>query len=212
MKKFRKWATTLSLALILVVGGIGLAACNDPGEGDDTTTTPQYVYDVGAYTIDFGGNKKGENYDNKATTWTMSQEDGFDAVFTLTGTVPRSQKAGDEIYNGSIYTIALIRFTSDTIEKVPYNSGDGTGFYAEIYKNYVSAQEPGEADVRHDDNPSFTTGPDDTTFFFYNQIDETIRTKVVKLSFDGTEDNAIWVKFVIDPQNYELESPVTDAE
>ena len=36
MKKFRKWATTLSLALILVLGGIGLAACNDP----DQTTPP----------------------------------------------------------------------------------------------------------------------------------------------------------------------------
>ena len=36
MKKFRKWATALSLALILVLGGIGLAACNDP----DPTTPP----------------------------------------------------------------------------------------------------------------------------------------------------------------------------
>lgn len=38
MKKFRKWATTLSLALILVLGGIGLAACNDPAE-----TTPPSI-------------------------------------------------------------------------------------------------------------------------------------------------------------------------
>ena len=38
MKKFRKWATTLSLALILVLGGIGLAVCNDPGQ-----TTPPSI-------------------------------------------------------------------------------------------------------------------------------------------------------------------------
>ncbi len=37
MKKFRKILTSLSLALILVVGGIGLAACNQP---DQTTTPP----------------------------------------------------------------------------------------------------------------------------------------------------------------------------
>ena len=36
MKKFRKILTSLSLALILVLGGIGLAACNDP----DQTTPP----------------------------------------------------------------------------------------------------------------------------------------------------------------------------
>lgn len=211
MKKFRKWATTLSLALILVLGGIGLAACNDPGEGDGTTNTTKYSYTVGDYTIDFGGNKEGEKYDNKATTWTMSQEDGFDAVFTLTGTVPHSQKVGDEVYGGNIYTIALIRFTS-TIEKVDWNEAEQEGFYLNIYKNYVSAEQPGEADVRHG---SFTTGTgttSDTTFFFYNQIDDTVRTKVVKISFDGTEENAAWFKFVIDPANYTLESPTEVTE
>ena len=211
MKKFRKWATALSLALILVLGGIGLAACNDPGEGDGTTNTTEYSYTVGKYTIDFGGNKEGEKYDNKATTWTMSQEDGFDAVFTLTGTVPRSQKVGDEVYGGAIYTIALIRFTS-TIEKVDWDEVEQEGFYLNIYKNYVSKEEPGEADVRHG---SFTTGTgttSDTTFFFYNQIDDTVRTKVVKISFDGTEENAAWFKFVIDPANYTLESPTEAAE
>ena len=210
MKKFRKWATTLSLALVLVLGGIGLAACNDPGEGGGTTTTT-YSYTVGKYTIDFGGNKEGEKYDNKATTWTMSKEDGFDAVFTLKGVVPRSQKVGDEVYGGSIYTIALIRFTS-TIEKVEWDAVEQEGFYLNIYKNFVSKDQPGEADVRHG---SFTTGTgttSDTTFFFYNQIDNTVRTKVVKISFDGTEENAAWFKFVIDPVNYTLESPTEVTE
>ena len=207
MNKFKKLIAIMSLALVLVLGGAVLVGCGEPAPD----TSPNGIYQVGKYTIDFNGNREGEAYDNKATTWTMSSEEGFDAVFTLTGVVPRSQKVGDEVYGGLNYNIALIRFTS-SVEKVDWDEDTQSGFYLNIYKNFKDFKNPGEADVRHG---SFTTGTgttSDTTFFLYNQIDNTVRTKVVKISFDGKEENSAWFKFVINPANYTLQSATEVSE
>lgn len=227
MKKFRKWATTLSLALILVLGGIGLAACNDPDKTDNNSTTTQYVYKVGDYTIDFGGNKEGEAYALGGAEWVKAETptEGFDAEFTLKGEVPYyleyAQDKGylDEEGNGRV-NFALIRFTSDSIEKVAHNNGadgivgteDDTGFYNYITNYYGTDHQAEEALKTQTGGTVGNSETSSITYFLYQGVDNTVRTMAVRLSFDGDPDNEVKILFVIDPANYTLESPTEVAE
>lgn len=203
--KGKRIIVSLLVAIMIITTAYLLLACGDP-----ENNKPVYEYTVGKYTINFGGNQEGESYDTGATTWKKSDENGFDAVFTLEGTVPYSKVTGDEVYGGLAYNIALIRFTS-SVEKVDYDEEMEEGFYAIIYKNYGTPEQT--ESVRHGSFTTATGETSDNTFFLYNQIDETVRTKVVKISFDGTEENSALFKFVIDPDNYTLASaPEITAE
>lgn len=238
MKKFRKWATTLSLALILVLGGIGLAACNDPGEGGGTTTTPQYVYKVGDYTIDFGGLKDGEGEKGKddvaASTWVQknvadyAKYGEYDAVFELKGEVEhRPDVATAWGYGDDREWFILIRVTkNDGSNKTPHDFAetpddysDDSGFYNYI-TNYRGAKglesgQTGDVRTMTDDNTRVLGtegGTRDNTYFLVQGIKEGHWTMSCRISFTGEEGDEINVLFVIDPANYTLESPTEVTE
>ncbi|MBQ8762296.1 MAG: hypothetical protein IJZ26_03210 [Clostridia bacterium] len=151
------------------------------------------------YTVNFDGNIDGEKYSVGKTTWEKSSEEGFEAVYTLKGEVPYNQDAGDRIYGGEHYNIALIRFTSPSLERVSYNESTQEGFYCEIL-NYGET----EPVVKHGGFGSGNDTTKNTTYFLYQRVDDTIRTFTLKISFDGTQENERAYKFVIDPANYTL--------
>ena len=235
MKKFRKWATTLSLALVLVLGGIGLAACNDPGEGDDTTTTPQYVYKVGDYTIDFGGLKEGEGVkgadDVAASTWVQknvadyTDYGEYDAVFELKGEVahrPDVAKAWGYGADDGREWFVLIRVTkNDGSNKTPHDDSDGSGFYNYI-KNYrgekgLESGQTGEDRLMTDNNArelgtEGKGGTRENTYFLVQGLKEGHWTMSCRISFTGEKEDEINVLFVIDPANFTLQSETKVAE
>lgn len=155
---------------------------------------------TGKYNVSFGGDivYKGEAHTVATAQWEKSEEEGFDAVYTLKGEVAYDQFLGDQIYGGANYNIVLIKFTSDTVKKVSYNEEEKTGFYNILNKGTENEKEK---------HQSFSSGDSETTkttYFFYQQVDNTVRTLTMHLSFDGTAENEAVYKFVIDPANYTL--------
>ena len=175
-------ASILCTAL-LVLGAIGFTACGKKS----------------LYNIDFSGNIEGENYSVAGSTWEQSSEDGFDAVYTLKGTIAYDKTTADKMgYTDGRVHIVLIKFTSDEVTKVSYNKEDGTGFYNILNKGTENEK------VKHQ---SFTTDSPEsskTTYYFYQGIDNTVRTVTMHISFDGTAEHEAVYKFVIDPANYKL--------
>ena len=160
-----------------------------------------YQLESDIYTLNFNGNIEGESYSVGSTAWNVSYEAGFDGVYTLVDLVPYDIENSTELgYNDGRVNLALIRFEG-SIQKVPYDSDTNTGFYAEVTNYYGT--DHAETSIRHD--TTFSSGEDEYTFLFYQGIDNTVRTKTIKVSFDGTEENARIYKFIIDPANYTLE-------
>lgn len=164
------------------------------------------------YNINFGGNIEGEKYNVEATTWEKSNEEGFDAVYTLKGEVPYNKDVADALgYSDGRVNFTLIRFTSDKVKRVSYNAETKEGFYCEI-TNFYGTESQAEPVVKHGGFGSGNEQTKQTTYFLYQGVDDQIRTMRVKISFDGTEENARVYKFVIDPKNYTLEeAPQTQA-
>ena len=98
-------ASILCTAL-LVLGAIGFTACGKKS----------------LYNIDFSGNIEGENYSVAGSTWEQSSEDGFDAVYTLKGTIAYDKTTADKMgYTDGRVHFVLIKFTSDEVTKLSYN-------------------------------------------------------------------------------------------
>ena len=163
------------------------------------------------YELSFDGNQQGELYNVAPTTWEVSYDSEFDAVYTLIGLVPYNIDVAKNLgYTDGRVNFALFRFYSPTLEKVEWDEDTETGFTATITNYYGTDHE--STSVRHD--TSFTSNEANNTFLFYQGIDSTVRTKTIEISFDGTEENTRIYKFVIDPANYELETApmVSDIE
>ena len=187
MKKFYTKFAKLALAcLIMAVVCLGtLTGCGE----------------ARLYNISFSGNVEGENYSVAGSTWEETKEDGFEAVYTLKGEVKYDKETADAMgYTDGRVHFVLIRFTSDSVTKVSYNKETGEGFYAILNKGTENEK------VKH---ASFTTNSSSstkTTYYFYQGVDDTVRTLTMHISFDGTKEHEVAYKFVIDPANYTLES------
>lgn len=183
----KTFAMTMCAVLLIAFCALSFAACGSKS----------------LYTINFGGNIEGESYNVAATTWEKSSEEGFEAVYTLKGTVEydietaRALGYVDADDNGRKH-FALIRFTSDTLERVSWDEEEQTGFYCIIDKGTANEK------VKHGGFGSGNDTTKNTTYFFYQGVDNTIRTLTLSISFDGTEENERTYKFVIDPDNYTL--------
>lgn len=188
----RKFFTSLACFALIILGAIGLTGC-----GNTATKL---------YNIDFGGNVAGDSYSVAASTWEETQEEGYDAVYTLKGTIAYDKTTADAMgYTDGRVHFVLIKFTSDKVTKVSYNKEDGTGFYNILNKGTENEK------VKHQ---SFTTESpvaSKTTYFFYQGIDNTVRTLTMHISFDGTKENEAVYKFVIDPANYTLAPAPAEA-
>lgn len=177
--------STLSIALVLVALFMFSACGQKP-----------------LYNIDFGGGEityNGKNGTVDGATWTKcADEKGFDAVYKLTGTVPANSFVNENIYGGLAKNVVLIKFTSDTVTKVSYDKEAGTGFYNILNKGTANEKQK---------HASFSSADGEvakTTYFFYQQVDDTVRTLTMNISFDGTEEHEAVYKFIIDPANYTL--------
>jgi len=157
------------------------------------------------YNIDFtGGNiiYNGESATVKGATWEkVADEDGFDAVYKLTGTVPYNQFVAEKIYGTHDLNVVLIKFTSDRVTKVSYDKTTDTGFYNILNKDTTNEK------VKHASFSSSDGETAKTTYFFYQQVTNEVRTLTMNISFDGTKENEAVYKFIIDPANYTLEAP-----
>lgn len=183
----KKFLTIMASLVMVLVGGVALAACG---------AKP-------LYNISFGGNIEGEKYSVAATTWEKSEEKGFEAVYTLKGNVAYDKATADALgYSDGRCHFALIRFTSNELDRVAYNEADGTGFYAKI-TNFYGTENATET-IKHGGFSSGNEETKKTTYFLYQGVDNTVRTLTIEISFDGTEKNARLYKFVIDPVNYTL--------
>lgn len=163
------------------------------------------------YNLDFSGGAIRYNNEDatvKGATWKKcANEEGFEAVYKLTGVVPYQQFVGDKIYGGLDYNIVLIKFTSDSVTKVAHNDKDNTGFYNILDKGTENERvKTGAFDS------SATEAESKTTYFFYKKIDNTVRTFTMNISFDGKEEHEVAYKFIIDPANYTLEPAPTTGE
>lgn len=198
-KGIKTSAKILVIAMLLIASIFVLSACKDKNKKDDPDTQPPL------YEISFTGNYDWETYDLASTEWTESSEQGFDAVFTLTGIVPYDKEFADlRGYTDGRLNFALIRFSSAQLDKVPYNEEDGTGFYAKV-TNFFGTDNAQES-VFHD--IGFSSNEEASDYLLYQGIDNQVRTMTVEISFDGTQENARIFKFIIDPQNYQLESDI----
>ena len=195
----KKIASLFIIAALIITSVFVLSACGDDNN-ENNNTTASNLYD-----INFGGNIDGEKYDVEATTWQESEEEGFEAVYTLVGEVPYNKDVADQMgYTDGRVNFALIRFTSSTVNKVNYDKATQEGFYAEI-TNFYGTDHQAEPTIKHGGFSSGNETTSQTTYFLYQGVDNTVRTMTVKISFDGTEENARLYKFVIDPANYTLE-------
>lgn len=182
-----KFLTVMIGLVMVVVSGVAFAACG---------AKP-------LYNINFGGNVEGEKYQVAATTWEKSTEKGFEAVYTLKGKIAYDKTTADALgYTDGRCHFALIRFTSDKLERVEWNEENQTGFYVKI-KNFYGTENETEV-VKHGGFSSGNETTKNTTYFLYQGVDATVRTLTLEISFDGTEKNARLYKFVIDPKNYTL--------
>ncbi len=171
------------------------------GCGGDETPKAKALYN-----ISFDGNVKGENYSVAGSTWEKSEEEGFEAVYTLKGEVKYDKATADAMgYNDGRANFVLIRFTSDSVTKVSYDEETDKGFYAILNKGTANEK------IKH---TSFTTDSstgEKTTYYFYQGVDNTVRTLTMNISFDGTKEHEVAYKFVIDPANYTLEAAPANA-
>ncbi len=196
-KNMKKFLTIMASLVMVVVGGLALAACGSKP----------------LYNIDFGGNVEGENYNVAATTWERSDEEGFDAVYTLKGHIAYDQETADKMgYTDGRVHFALIRFTSDTVEKVSYEK-EVLGENGEVVtpeKGFYNILNKGTANekVKHQSFTTDSPASSKTTYYFYQGIDNTVRTLTMHISFDGTKEHEAVYKFVIDPQYYTLDEAV----
>lgn len=97
---------------------------------------------------------------------------------------------GDIVYNGDAHTVTTARWEKSEEEK--------TGSYNILNKDTDNKK------VKHQ---SFSSGDSEskkTTYFFYRQEDDTVRTLTMHLGFDGTAENDAVHKFVINSANYTL--------
>lgn len=202
----KKKLLSLIIAVCLIIPcALCLVAC---GEKEDKSEEKPAETVTSLYNINFDGNIEGEKYDVKGTTWTKSEEEGFEAVYTLTGEVAYNKAVADTLgYTDGRVNFALIRFTSDTLTRVEWNEKEQTGFYC-VITNYVGTAEETSV-TKHGGFSSGNEETKQTTYFLYQGVDNTVRTLTVKISFDGTEANARLYKFVIDPTNYTLASAPT---
>ena len=179
----KTFAMTMCAVLLIAFCALSFAACGSKS----------------LYTINFGGNIEGESYNVAATTWEKSSEEGFEAVYTLKGTVEYDAETAEAMgYTDGRTHFALIRFTSDSVDRVAYDSTTEEGFYCIINKGTANEK------VKH---ASFSSGDganNSNTYYFYQGLDETDRTLTLSISFDGTEENERTYKFVINPDNYTL--------
>lgn len=198
----KKIVILLIVTALIVTSVFVLSAC-----GDDKNDNKNNInLDTNLYTINFDGNIAGEKYDVEATTWQESDEEGFEAVYTLVGEVPYNKVVAEQMgYADGRENFALIRFTSDVVNKVNYDKTTQEGFYAEI-TNFYGTDHQAEPSIKHGGFSSGNATTSQTTYFLYQGVDETVRTLTVKISFDGTEENARLYKFIIDPANYTLET------
>ncbi len=198
----KKIAVLLIVTALIITSVFVLSACGDDNnENNNNNNTNSNLYN-----IDFNGNIAGEKYDVEATTWQESDEEGFESVYTLVGEVPYNKAVADQMgYTDGRENFALIRFTSDVVNKVNYDEATQEGFYAEI-TNFYGTDHQAEPSIKHGGFSSGNATTSQTTYFLYQGVDDTVRTMTVKISFDGTEENARLYKFVIDPANYTLES------
>ena len=206
MSSSRAKTITFSLlaALFVVVCAFSFAACGNNS----------------LYNVDFNGTM-GDNfkteYQLEGTTWTESDEEGFEKVYTLTGTVPYNLEFAtlpnmgyaDAEGNG-ITNFAVIHISSD-LEMVDYNKETDEGFYAKITNYYGTDNET--VVMKHSSFKATNENVDDShDYYLFQGIDNTVKTMTIEISFDGTQENARLYKFVIDPENYELEPAPTTAE
>ena len=198
----KKIAVLLIVTALIITSVFVLSACGDDNnENNNNNNTNSNLYN-----IDFNGNIAGEKYDVEATTWQESDEEGFESVYTLVGEVPYNKAVADQMgYTDGRENFALIRFTSDVVNKVNYDEATQEGFYAEI-TNFYGTDHQAEPSIKHGGFSSGNATTSQTTYFLYQGVDDTVRTMTVKISFDGTEENARLYKFVIDPANYTLEA------
>ncbi len=157
--------------------------------------TSMYNIDFNGGEITYNGNK---GMVDKATWEKCENEEGFDAVYKLTGTVPANKFVNDQIYGGLAKNVVLIKFTSNTVTKVSYDKETGKGFYNILNKGTENEKEK---------HASFSSADGEvakTTYFFYQQVDDTVRTLTMNISFDGTKEHEAVYKFIIDPANYTL--------
>ena len=202
--KIKTIAFSALAVLFVVVCAFSFAACGDNS----------------LYKVDFNGtmgdNFKSE-YQLEGTTWKESDEEGFEKVYTLTGTVPYNLEFAtlpnmgyaDADGNG-ITNFAVIHITSD-MAKVEYDEETGEGFYAKITNNYGT--DNAEVKIKHGSFGAKKDGVDSSKdYYLFQGIDNTVKTMTIEISFDGTEKNARTYKFVIDPKNYKLEPAPTTAE
>lgn len=151
------------------------------------------------YNLNFGGNVAGENYSVAGSTWEKTSEEGYDAVYTLKGTVAYDAVNTTAMgYGEDIKHLVLIRFTSDTVQKVSYNEEDETGFYNILNKGTENEK------VKHSSFQTNSPESSKTTYYFYKGVDNTVKTFTMHISFDGTAEHEAVYKFVIDPANYTL--------
>ena len=186
-KNLKYAITAIVLTLLVLMTGFILASCGEKS----------------LYNVDFSGNQAGEKYAVAATTWEKSEEEGFEAVYTLKGEVAYDKATADALgYTDGRVNFALIRITSDSVKRVEYDKETQKGFYCKITNFYGTDKE--SVVVKHG---GFSSGNDttkQTTYFLYQGVDNTVRTLTLEISFDGTEENARSFKFVIDPANYTL--------
>lgn len=206
MEKTASLAKTLTIAAFAIVIALacvfGLAACGE---------TPLYKVDFSG-TV---GNDFKTEYQLKGTTWTESDQEGFEKVYTLTGTVPYNAEFAtlpNMRYDTlDVWNFAVIHISSEDIAKVEYNEETGEGFYAKITNNYGTDQ--AKTVVKHGSFGAKKDGVDSShDYYLFQGIDNTVKTMSIEISFDGTEENAKTYLFVIDPENYELEAAPTTQE
>lgn len=196
----KKKLLSLVVALCMIIPmSLSLVACGN--DKDPETPTPE----PSLYNVNFGGNVEGEKYSVAASTWEKSSEEGFEAVYTLKGEVAYDKTTADAMgYTDGRCHFVLIRFTSDTLNRVSYNEETGEGFYCKITNYYGTDHE--EVKVKHGGFSSGNETTKNTTYFLYQGVDSTVRTMTLEISFDGTSANARLYKFVIDPANYTLQA------
>ena len=198
---FKSVAVSACAVLLVIACAFGLAACGE---------TPLYK-------VDFSGTI-GDQYKHQvaASTWRESDEEGFEKVYTLTGTIAYNLKVAqdlgylDQDGNGRKHFV-IIHFSSDDLARVAYDEAEGTGFYVKI-TNFYGTDDETEV-VKHTSFGAMADEDADTShdYYLFQGVDETVRTLTLEISFDGTEENARLYKFVIDPTNYELEPASTDS-
>lgn len=185
-------ALSVCAVLLLVAMAFGLAACGEQS----------------LYKVDFSGTI-GEQYKHQvaASTWTASDEEGFEKVYTLTGTIARNTKVATDLgYTDGREHFVIIHFSSKDLARVAYDDAEQTGFYAKI-TNKFGTNDATEV-VKHSSFGAYKDSNTDTShdYYLFQGLDDTVRTLTIEISFDGTEANARLYKFVIDPENYTLEA------